>query len=149
MEKFFKLLKTISIALACLVFILAAFALVKKLKLKNNQPAAAAEITIEEKNPVLFGDIGTLRAVTKDKATVVITPYIEYDKTDTAFQEELVKKKQDIRETVTAYFSIRTANEIRNTTENQIKTQILDLLNELFTLNKIKKIYFENFLILD
>jgi len=98
---------------------------------------------------VLFGDIGTLRAKTKDNVLIVIAPYFEYDENDTAFQEELVKNKIVMRELIIQFFKQKTKREIQSLGEENIKTEILFSINKILVLEKIEKLYFEKFIILE
>lgn len=155
MEKLIVILKITVVVLVCIVLSLILIVLVKP-QPKMSQNISRFETTATsndskafKKTKVLFGDIGTLRAKTKDNVSIVIAPYFEYDENDTAFQEELVKNKIVMRELIIQFFKQKTKREIQSLGEENIKTEILFSINKILVLEKIEKLYFEKFIILE
>lgn len=102
-----------------------------------------------EKN--LFTDLGRLRALTSDKqaGTAVIFPVLEYNGDDKAFQEELVQKKEDIRNIILNWFSEQSMYELYTMPDTAIKKELLENINSILDLSKVKNIYFKEFVILN
>lgn len=155
MEKLIVILKITVVVLVCIVLSLILIVLVKQQpKMPQNisrfeTTATSNDSKAFKKTKVLFGDIGTLRAKTKDNVLIVIAPYFEYDENDTAFQEELVKNKIVMRELIIQFFKQKTKREIQSLGEENIKTEILFSINKILVLEKIEKLYFEKFIILE
>lgn len=153
MEKLIRVLVIIALALVCMVFSLTLIAVLKKPITVDStnfeQVTSGEDSQAFEKEKVLFGDLGVLRAKTKDGFTLVVSPYFDYYANDVAFQEELVKKKLEMRKIILEFFTEKTRTEISNLGEEKIKEQILASINEILTLEKIEKLYFEKFIILD
>ena len=148
------ILKITVVVLVCIVLSLILIVLVKpQPKMPQNisrfETATSNDSKAFKKTKVLFGDIGTLRAKTKDNVLIVIAPYFEYDENDTAFQEELVKNKIVMRELIIQFFKQKTKLEIQSLGEENIKTEILFSINKILVLEKIEKLYFEKFIILE
>ncbi|PIE97412.1 MAG: hypothetical protein CR988_08020 [Treponema sp.] len=119
---------------------------------KKSKPEVKTEmINNLPKDTYLFGDIGVLRAKTSDEkpVSIVIAPYFEYPANDVAFEEELVKKKVDIRTEMLAWFSVRTLEEIKAMSEAKIKQGLLEAVNSLLVMGKVEEIYFEDYVILE
>lgn len=99
----------------------------------------------------IFNEIGILRVFTSDTPPVLIIlePKFLYKNNDTPLQEELMKKKENIKNTFITWFSSKTVEEIKNTREDQIKKEILFQLNSFLVLGKLKQLYFEEYQIFD
>lgn len=153
MEGFVKILKIIVLVLFLLVLGLGIFAVIKTKTAKKNLEAESKMAGGFESNKndevLLFGDVGTLRIQTKDNVILVVAPYFEYGKNDIAFQEELVKKKQNIRKIIIDFFSGCKIAEIKTLGDEGVKSVILDSVNKILTLNQIQNIYFEKYIILE
>jgi flagellar basal body-associated protein FliL len=80
-------------------------------------------------------------------ATVVIAVNFPYDSTDRAWTEELALNNRKFREEIIAYFSRLQPNDILD--ESRIKEDLLARFNKLLRLNKIKTIYFSEFMVID
>ena len=157
MDRFLHILKRIVLVLGFFVLVLMVLAFFYKIKstsLGESQSSVetnsveSTDLTTE-KSYKLFGDIGLLRIQTQDGKTLIIEPYFEYSAHDSAFQEELVKKKVDIGARITAFFAIRTSQQIGELEDAQLKTLILELVNEILTLSHIEKMYCDKYMIMD
>ena len=154
-DKLFKLLRGIIIVLIAAIIIGTVIAVVKKTKERasgrQDEESDAGAVYIPPKEYALYGDLGQLRAVTADNPpiTVILKPFLEYKASDTAFQEELVKNKIVMRELIIQFFKQKTKREIQSLGEGNIKTEILFSINKILVLEKIEKLYFEKFIILE
>ena len=129
--------------------------------LLDSDPTPKEAINLNKKNPdkiAAFTELGTIRAVTKPYPTsenpddagtaVVITPWLSYPEGDTVFFEELSRKRLIIKGIFTAYFSSHTQNELLKRTEESIKQELLEQINEQLTLGKISAVYFSDYIFL-
>ena len=105
-----------------------------------------------------FNDIGQIRVFTKEviaedgeltKSVLVLTPWFEFDGTDQAFYEEIDRKHLSIKSIFTNYFTTHTKEELMQTGESKIKSELKDKINETLVLGKISGIYFNDYLFLD
>lgn len=144
-----RILLSIILILLAIIFLGTGMGLLKR---KNNK------LSIEKKeslssirdNKKLFTDLGRLRAITSDEepCTVVIFPIFEYNAEDKQFEEELVQKKEKLRDIILLWFSQYKYHEIYAMSEIDIKKDLLENINSILNLSKIKKIYFKEFVIL-
>lgn len=116
----------------------------KSQKTTDSQPA------LPKKEEALYGDIGQLRISTIDTppATIVLTPFLEYKAADTAFQEELVNKKEILKYSILEWFSIQSAYRLKSEPHETMKRELIKVINAQLLLGKIQNIYFEDFVIL-
>ncbi len=99
----------------------------------------------------LFDDLGRIRILTADKqaGAAVVSPVLEYNGDDKAFQEELIQKKEEIRTVVLNWFSTKSVYELYTMPDETIKKELLHNINELLDLSKVKNLYFKEFVILN
>jgi flagellar basal body-associated protein FliL len=99
----------------------------------------------------IFTGIGRLRAVSADKpaVTIVVSIAFPYTPEDRAFNEELNAKVPEFRNTALEYFSTHRAVELRNTSEENIKAELLRRYNSLLRLGSISVLYFNDFMFID
>ena len=102
-----------------------------------------------------YTGLGTIRCITaaqneEDTGTaVIVTPWLAYPQGDTVFFEELSRKRLIISGIFTAYFSLHTKNELLSTTEEKIKQELQEQINEQLSLGQISQIYFTDYLFLE
>ena len=102
-----------------------------------------------------YTGLGTIRGITapqdeEDPGTiVVITPWLSYPEGDTVFFEELARKRLIITGIFTSYFGAYTKVELLSRTEDKIKQDILEQINEQMSLGKISGIYFTDYIFLE
>jgi flagellar basal body-associated protein FliL len=107
-----------------------------------------------------YTGLGTIRCITAPDTSaadeedqlgtvVVITPWLAYPEGDTVFYEELARKRMVISGVFTTYFSTRTKNQLLSTTEDKIKAEIMDQINEQMSLGKISGIYLTDYIFLE
>lgn len=124
----------------------------QKIVIQNETQFKSAQSAQTEKQSA-FTNLGKLRAATKaDKngksAVVIITPYIEYEANDMSFYEELDRNTKRIQNLIVEYFSLHTAQELSKKGENSVNKELLEQINSLLVLQKIKKLYFTDYLFL-
>jgi flagellar FliL protein len=104
-----------------------------------------------------YTGLGTIRCITapdpenpEDAGTaVVITPWLSYPEDDTVFFEELARKRLIITSLFTNYFNAYTKVELLSRTEDKIKQDIMEQINEQMSLGKIEGIYFTDYIFLE
>ncbi len=102
-----------------------------------------------------YTGLGTIRCVTapdqenESGTVVVISPWLAYPEGDSIFFEELARKRALISSIFTAYFSTRTKVQLLSTTEDKIKNEILEQINEQMSLGKISGIYLTDYIFLE
>lgn len=98
-----------------------------------------------------FFQIGKLRIFTREdrshkKALLVVTPWLQYkQKDDRVFFEELDRNLQKMKKIVYTYFSTKTEEELEGKTEETIKQELVDEINEILVLGKIDAVYFNDY----
>ncbi len=114
----------------------------------SGRPKTASEIRGQK---ALYTELGRLRAETSDEppGTLVIFPILEYNSEDKPFEEELVQKKEAIRQIILNWFSEHTVHQVYAMNEIQIKKELLNAINLNLNLSKLDKIYFKEFVILE
>ena len=145
----------------------------KKAKPGKNLRTADPEPTVKELESLnkrsgdklaAYTGIGRIRTVTasandtgiqsadKDSETgvtpIVITPWFSYEESNTELYEELSRKRILITGIITNYFSSRTEKELLSTSEEKIKAELLEEINEQLSLGKINAIYFSDYIFL-
>ncbi len=95
----------------------------------------------------IYSELKQIRAISKDSisATIVLNPYLEYDSENIPLQEEIVKKKEIIKQIIMDWFAQRTWIQIEGKKEIEIKESLLEEINKVLTLGKISAIYFKEF----
>lgn len=130
--------------------------------LRDDDPAPTAR-EIENLNKhsdsriAAYTGLGSIRCITApaedDEADIgtalVITPWLSYPEDDTVFYEELARKRLIISGIFTSYFSARTKNQLLSTTEDKIKQDLMEEINEQMSLGKISAIYFTDYIFLE
>ena len=102
-----------------------------------------------------YTGLGTIRCITAPQdeedigTVVVITPWLSYPEDDTIFFEELARKRLIISSIFTTYFSSYTKNELLSRTEDKIKQDLMEQINEQMSLGKISGIYFTDYIFLE
>lgn len=104
-----------------------------------------------------YTGIETLRIVTAADATnpddhgstLILSPWFSYPESNTEFFEELSKKRGLLTGIITSYFSTKTKETLLMTSEDDIKSSILEEINNQMTLGKLEQLYFTDYLFLD
>ena len=130
--------------------------------LRNDDPEPTAR-EIENLNkhsdsPIAaYTGLGTIRCITAPAAddpddagtAVVITPWLSYPEDDTVFFEELARKRLIITGIFTIYFGAYTKVELLSRTEDSIKQNLMEQINEQMSLGKISGIYLTDYIFLE
>ena len=115
---------------------------------------------LDEKIDAYTG-LGTIRCITApapaqtdDQETdigtaIVITPRLSYPQVDTVFFEELARKRILITGIFTNYFGSYTKIELLSRTEEKIKQELQELINEQLSLGQISGIYFTDYIFIE
>ena len=94
--------------------------------------------------------LGQIRGATQEgDVLVVVSPWFSYPPDDSAFYEELSKKKLTLQGITRDFFSHRTKQELLGQNEDRVKQELCQKMNEELVLGKITQIYFEDYLFLD
>ena len=102
-----------------------------------------------------YTGLGTIRCITAPEneedigTAVVITPWLSYPEGDTVFFEELARKRLIITSIFTSYFGTYTKVELLSRTEDKIKQDILEQINEQMSLGKISGIYLTDYIFIE
>lgn len=153
--------------LVCVLFFGTVIGLISKKavpgkNLRNSDPEPTTQ-EIENLNKKLdekidaYTGLGTIRCITSPHpndendfgTAVVITPWLSYPQGDTVFFEELSRKRLIITSIFTNYFSSYTKNELLSITEEKIKSELLEQINEQMSLGKISGIYFTDYIFIE
>ncbi|MEL3906165.1 MAG: flagellar basal body-associated protein FliL [Treponema sp.] len=148
-EKLYRLLCIIITVLVALIVIGTGAAFIKK-RFRHTGTPEQKTAYLPPKEYALYGDLGQIRAVTADMPpiTVVLKPFLEYKASDTAFQEELVNKKEYLKKAVIDWISLESAYRLSSELPQDIKQALIRRINEQLILGQIHNIYFEEFVIL-
>ncbi len=101
----------------------------------------------KKEGSLAFNEVGKLRISTKSdeenlRAIVVVSPWLQYEQSDTDFYEEMDRKLSGIKSIFNGYFSSKTKAELLSKSESAIKAELLDQVNSIMVLGKVKAIYF-------
>lgn len=153
-----KILSIILLALfALLLFMtITAFISVKTKSKKNLQNSKSSFEVSESKNDTLkvFAGLGRIRCSLKPegdtdvRCPVIISPWFNYDKNDIQFYEELSKKAPLFKSLISSYFANGTKTHFQKIGEEQVKKEILSILNEHLVLGKIDELFFSEYIFL-
>ena len=129
---------------------------VKKKKKKNLQNSKSSFEVSESKDDTLkvFAGLGRIRCSLKPegdtnvRCPVVISPWFNYDKNDIQFYEELSKKAPLFKSLISSYFANGTKTHFQKIGEEQVKKEILSILNEHLVLGKIDELFFSEYIFL-
>ena len=153
--------KILSIILSALFAVLlfmtiTAFISVKIKSKKNLQNSKSSFEVSESKDDTLkvFAGLGRIRCSLKPegetniRCPVVISPWFNYDKNDIQFYEELSKKAPLFKSLISSYFANGTKTHFQEIGEEQVKKEILSILNEHLVLGKIDELFFSEYIFL-
>lgn len=112
---------------------------------------------LEDKIDAYTG-LGTIRCITVPEniddpddlgTAIVITPWLSYPQGDTVFYEELARKRILITGIFTNYFNSCTKTQLLSRTEEKIKQELVEQINEQMSLGQISGIYFTDYIFLE
>ena len=156
------ILVTAIVALSALIFFASVIAFVTGkrpgMNLRKNDPSGVEQIRGADEKLKAFKEFGTLRIIAmpdeqdeegKNGAVLVLTPWLSYEDSDSAFYEELVSRKGLFTSFFIEYFSRKTKNALLSIGEKKIKEELLELFNSELHLGEISAIYFDDYIFLD
>lgn len=117
------------------------------------------EIPLQKNNELKYSsytELGRLRVVTlsdpkiqENGIVAIVSPWFSYEDDDKTFYEELSRKKNLLKEIVLNYFSKYTKAQLKSKGEENIKQELCIEINKNLSLNKIKAVYFSEYIFLD
>jgi len=122
---------------------------------RKKDPTSVSQLKLPNADLQEFKEFGTLRALTKPEddssvgVNLVVTPWLCYDKKDSAFYEELSYKKKNLTNIFMTYFASHTQKELYTIGEKKIKEELLNQINEQLIFGKIKAVYFDDYFYFD
>lgn len=153
-----KILSIILLALFALLLFMTITAFISvKTKSKNNLQNSKSSFEVSEsKDDTLkvFAGLGRIRCSLKPegdtdvRCPVIISPWFNYDKNDIQFYEELSKKAPLFKSLISSYFTNGTKTHFQEIGEEQVKKEILSILNEHLVLGKIDELFFSEYIFL-
>lgn len=154
------ILTAIVVALCALIFISSVIAIIAGkrpgMNLRRSDPASLEQIKGADDNLSAFKEFTTLRIITMpnedsqgNASILVITPWLSYEGSDSAFYEELVSRKRLFTSFFVEYFSSRSKNALLSIGEKNIKQELLDKFNSELRLGQLSAIYFDDYIFLD
>ncbi len=154
------ILTAIVIALCALIFISSVIAIIAGkrpgMNLRRSDPASVEQIKGADDNLSAFKEFTTLRIITMpnedsqgNASILVVTPWLSYEGSDSAFYEELVSRKRLFTSFFVEYFSSRSKNALLSIGEKNIKRELLDKFNSELRLGQLSAIYFDDYIFLD
>lgn len=78
------------------------------------------------------------------KATLIVSPYLEYAE-DRTFYEEMDRKYSEIKGIISDFFSSMTLYELQSKDEEILKTELTARINGILILGKIDRILFNDY----
>lgn len=154
------ILTAIVIALCALIFISSVIAIIAGkrpgMNLRRSDPASVEQIKGADDNLSAFKEFTTLRIITMpnedsqgNASILVVTPWLSYEGSYSAFYEELVSRKRLFTSFFVEYFSSRSKNALLSIGEKNIKRELLDKFNSELRLGQLSAIYFDDYIFLD
>ena len=150
-----KILFRIFIALFCLIIFLglsATFSVNQKKKIAFTayQNRAQNSLQINAQNLIKPGQLRTFSKAddAKNSALIIVTPSLEYDSSNKPFFEEIDTKLSEIKNIISSYFTNYTEQELIFKGEQVVKFEILQKINDVLVLGKIRNIYFDEYMFL-
>ncbi len=102
-----------------------------------------------------YTELGQMRVVTRAEdsdgygSILIVAPWFTYPEEDTELFEEIVKKERMEKSVINEYFANRSRYQLLSMGEENVKNDILDLINQQLVLGKIEKIYFSQYLFIE
>jgi flagellar basal body-associated protein FliL len=119
---------------------------------QENTVAQNTEQTETSQSFDSYLNIGELRIGTKmdednqTTAVILLEPWLSYNNTDSAFEEEVLSKKAEFKTIIMDFFSRRTASQLKAMGEDLLKSQLLELMNQELVLGSMSGIFFDSYL---
>jgi len=103
-----------------------------------------------ERKEQTFSGIGQIRVSTADPqpGMVILFVAFTYNPDDKAFSEELVLRVRVLREIINDYFGSFSLEELQKTSEDTLKTELLQRFNGILRLGRIETLFFIDFMVI-
>ena len=111
----------------------------------NEAPTYSPYILREGKS--IYSEFKQIRIISSDKepATIVLNPFLEYDTDNIPLREEIVQKKEILKNAITSWFLQYSWYSIETQKESDIKKALLEEINKNLKMGYVSAIYFEEF----
>ena len=111
----------------------------------NETPTYSPYILREGKS--IYSEFKQIRIISSDKepATIVLNPFLEYDADNIPLREEIVQKKEILKNAITSWFLQYSWYSIETQKESDIKKALLEEINKNLKMGYVSAIYFEEF----
>ncbi len=144
------LLKFAAIGLGALAFIVTVSVITYRILSGSGVSQTVVSVTEEyqPKRPQLswFTNIGVIRTRTKDATpySVVVNVVLGYDLDNKLYQSELTNRLYELKDFVRAFFSQKTAGDLRADNEERLKLEMREMLNsQILQDARVREILFE------
>ncbi len=119
--------------------------------LRRQDPPPTSIANSPNSKTSVYTQIGTLRCSTSDDPAIplVVSPYFPYPTDDVVFYEELFKKNLKLRSLITSYFENFTQKELLETGEQNVKQELITIINAELVLGSIDTLYFAEYIFLE
>ena len=117
--------------------------------LSKSETYSYSPYTLRE-GKAIYSEFKQIRTISSDKepATIVLNPFLEYDADNIPLREEIVQKKDELKNIITSWFLKRSWYNIETQKESDIKNALLTEINNNLKMGHISAIYFEEFKVL-
>ncbi len=119
--------------------------------LRRQDPSPTTITNTPNSKTSVYSQIGALRCSTSDDPAIplVVSPYFPYPSNDVAFYEEMFKKNLKLRSLITSYFENFTQKELLEIGEQNIKQELITIINAELVLGSIDTLYFAEYIFLE
>ena len=137
-----------------LVILIITGTLIAFLRLDNSSqkdvPTPVYSPHVLREGKAIYSELKQIRTISADKepATIVLNPFLEYDADNIPLREEIVQKKEELKNIITSWFLQRSWYSIETQKESDIKNALLVEINNSLKMGRISAIYFEEFKVL-
>lgn len=150
-----KVLKWAALGIGAVIFIVTVVIVTMRVMNRGAQPQSYVAVTepYEAKTPKYewYDNIPEIRGRTADKtpATVIVKVNIGYDEGDKEVQSELIARTPRLRDLLRNYFTSKTAAELQPQHEEELKTEIREMINRIMSDGKVREVIFLDFNIVE
>ena len=117
--------------------------------LSKSETYSYSPYTLRE-GKAIYSEFKQIRTISSDKepATIVLNPFLEYDADNIPLREEIVQKKEELKNIIASWFLQRSWYSIETLKESDIKKALLTEINSNLKMGQVSAIYFEEFKVL-
>ncbi|MFQ3621647.1 MAG: flagellar basal body-associated FliL family protein [Spirochaetales bacterium] len=150
-----QILKWVALALGAIIFIVTVVIITIQIMGVGKQSVTQLPTSkeYEGKEPIYdwYTNIGEIRARTADDAphTIIVDVRVGYRQGDKAMQAELIARTPQLRDIIRRFFTSKRAEELKPVNEEKLKIELRDQLNAIMTSNKIQRVIFDTFTVIE